>query len=52
MCLSFDTSPFLLPYSTVFHSKNKIIREVYSEHIYLYSQLAQICFLTLMLHNI
>ena len=29
-----------------------IIREVYSEHIYLYSQLAQICFLTLMLHNI
>ena len=43
---------FFLPYSTVFHSKNKIIREVYSEHIYLYSQLAQICFLTLMLHNI
>lgn len=37
------------PFSTL---KNKIIREVYSEHIYLYSQLAQICFLTLMLHNI
>ena len=49
---NFDTPSFLLPYSTVFHSKNKIIREVYSEHIYLYSQLAQICFLTLMLHNI
>ena len=37
------------PFSTL---KIKIIREVYSEHIYLYSQLAQICFLTLMLHNI
>ena len=43
---------FFPPYSTVSTLKTKIIREVYSEHIYLYSQLAQICFLTFMLHNI